>query len=1099
MARARLVNAKEFVRAALTAHAPRAAPPTLPRNTSASSRFQPPAYLEVARAGDASRAKESWKSASSSRRWARDAQGAASKARPAAHTPRVLLAIDYGEAKCGVALCDYDADRFRDLKALRTRQPLAAIQAGAAGGAETHQGSARYAAPANEADPEARAHAGLLQSISSLVRKHGVTGIVVGVPLGGPGDTSAARARTARFLRILCGFEGLAVPVTVADETGSSAEARRQLRLEVGERRAASRGPHAAGRWKRHAGDGKSVTLGEGATRRVDGVAARVFLESFVARLRALDAASQREQGAGSAQRQAAAEGHFRHDGHASDGPDHPPLDSSPESDGGTPLAQWAAMSMPDGPATSRGRARGKGRGPAGIDPLLEEDFDPDRGFDGGAARASSAAAELGSWGSEADSMDDDYGRASGDTSESDEALFPARLVPTSAVSPERRSDRVKDLKRVKSKARTMESRRARGEGTAPSEALQRAIGVGRAVSSRALPANPLQDIVHAAADAAAEAASDDSAFAGLGAFGSAGRVSGQSSPSPYLGAGVDVSFADVAARKRRGALSRELPVVDAGLWDLTKQSASATGDRAGGVGGARDAGLGRRAGGEGGQLKASGGAAGADAASGRAALGGANGGPAGEAWRGGHGHGDGAGHGAGANGSVGTDAGGDGPGGASHRQASQKHRRSVAPGATPGSLADHPSSEGRPAERSPARQSRRAMLLGGAGWLRSSVGERSVGAAIRAADRKFLEAQAAAAGEGAAADGAPGRGAAEAVAALGPGAHGQPADAVAESSPDADASGMDSAERRRVRARVREVAAQLAAEAEAGGSESDAGGGAGGFPGSQSMTAGELEDASIEELMQQAGLVSGPGGQGTAADRIARDILADMGMAPDTTDSDLEGWGDATEEEDGETRGSEEAGEWSDDVGVGADVLHGVEFAAASGSSAWASLAGAVSSSLRGGSRTPITSPPPQEKPFRPGDAPRAPRSLPHAEVYEQWAETARASEGDADGAAPDGSRPARDGESFEAQFQRTGRSVVDSIVGADADEEEQRIRAAASQRREAMTVDEEGNVFSPFATTPAARRTQGRRRRRPARQTPPPLAADDVPDDRA
>ncbi|KAA0163112.1 hypothetical protein FNF31_02935 [Cafeteria roenbergensis] len=264
-------------------------------------------------------------------------------------------------------------------------------------------------------------------------------------------------------------------------------------------------------------------------------------------------------------------------------------------------------------------------------------------------------------------------------------------------------------------------------------------------------------------------------------------------------------------------------------------------------------------------------------------------------------------------------------------------------------------------------------------------------------------------------------------------------------------------------------------------------------------MTAGELEDASIEELMQQAGLVSGPGGQGTVADRIARDILADMGMAPDTTDSDLEGWGDATEEEDGETRGSEEAGEWSDDVGVGADVLHGVEFAAASGSSAWASLAGAVSSSLRGGSRTPITSPPPQEKPFRPGDAPRAPRSLPHAEVYEQWAETARASEGDADGAAPDGSRPARDGESFEAQFQRTGRSVVDSIVGADADKEEQRIRAAASQRREAMTVDEEGNVFSPFATTPAARRTQGRRRRRPARQTPPPLAADDVPDDRA
>lgn len=102
-----------------------------------------------------------------------------------------MLGLDLGEARIGVAVSDPDR---------RMAIPV---------------GTVRTGAPAD------------LRAIAALLREHGATEIVVGLPLSMSGERGAAAAHAERFARVL--GEHLGVPVHLQDERLTTVEADRRL------------------------------------------------------------------------------------------------------------------------------------------------------------------------------------------------------------------------------------------------------------------------------------------------------------------------------------------------------------------------------------------------------------------------------------------------------------------------------------------------------------------------------------------------------------------------------------------------------------------------------------------------------------------------------------------------------------------------------------------------------------------------------------------------------------------------------------------------------------------------------------------------------
>jgi len=106
--------------------------------------------------------------------------------------PGRALGLDLGDARIGVAISDDER---------RLAVPL---------------GTVRTGAPAD------------LRAIAQLVREHGVTVVVVGLPLVMSGTGGARAAHAERFAEALRGV--LDVPVELQDERLSTVEAERALR-----------------------------------------------------------------------------------------------------------------------------------------------------------------------------------------------------------------------------------------------------------------------------------------------------------------------------------------------------------------------------------------------------------------------------------------------------------------------------------------------------------------------------------------------------------------------------------------------------------------------------------------------------------------------------------------------------------------------------------------------------------------------------------------------------------------------------------------------------------------------------------------------------
>ena len=106
--------------------------------------------------------------------------------------PGRVLGLDLGGSRIGVAVSDPER---------RVAVPLGTIRTGA---------------PAD------------LRAVAALVREHGVTEVVVGLPVSLSGAPSEASAHAERFAGALRGFLG--VPVVLHDERLSTVEAERALR-----------------------------------------------------------------------------------------------------------------------------------------------------------------------------------------------------------------------------------------------------------------------------------------------------------------------------------------------------------------------------------------------------------------------------------------------------------------------------------------------------------------------------------------------------------------------------------------------------------------------------------------------------------------------------------------------------------------------------------------------------------------------------------------------------------------------------------------------------------------------------------------------------
>jgi putative pre-16S rRNA nuclease len=106
--------------------------------------------------------------------------------------PGPVLALDLGQARIGVAISD---------GARRVAVPL---------------GTVRTGAPSD------------LKAIGAMARDHGVTAVVVGLPLRLSGERGPEAAHAERFAEALRGFLG--IPVELQDERLSTVEAERGLR-----------------------------------------------------------------------------------------------------------------------------------------------------------------------------------------------------------------------------------------------------------------------------------------------------------------------------------------------------------------------------------------------------------------------------------------------------------------------------------------------------------------------------------------------------------------------------------------------------------------------------------------------------------------------------------------------------------------------------------------------------------------------------------------------------------------------------------------------------------------------------------------------------
>jgi RNase H-fold protein (predicted Holliday junction resolvase) len=180
--------------------------------------------------------------------------GARAIARVVARSPaKRILALDYGVSKTGVALCDLDSDRFCDLRPIRAADLPRPTPAPEAPVHHTPH-SRSYVAPTP-------ARSALAERVAMLIAQHQASALLVGLPLGPTGLSTPACQRVVKFLKELRESGLISVPVAVADEYGTSIAAK-QLLL----------------RGKKRLGGRDMV--------RVDGMAARVMLESYVEALR---------------------------------------------------------------------------------------------------------------------------------------------------------------------------------------------------------------------------------------------------------------------------------------------------------------------------------------------------------------------------------------------------------------------------------------------------------------------------------------------------------------------------------------------------------------------------------------------------------------------------------------------------------------------------------------------------------------------------------------------------------------------------------------------------------------------------------------------
>jgi putative pre-16S rRNA nuclease len=120
--------------------------------------------------------------------------GTAARGGPASHPrpkPGPALGLDLGQARIGVAISDPER---------RVAVPVGTIRTGA---------------------PED------VKAIAAIVRDHGVTQIVVGLPLGLSGTRGEAADHAEKFAQALRGF--LDIPVALQDERLSTVQAERGL------------------------------------------------------------------------------------------------------------------------------------------------------------------------------------------------------------------------------------------------------------------------------------------------------------------------------------------------------------------------------------------------------------------------------------------------------------------------------------------------------------------------------------------------------------------------------------------------------------------------------------------------------------------------------------------------------------------------------------------------------------------------------------------------------------------------------------------------------------------------------------------------------
>lgn len=110
-----------------------------------------------------------------------------------ATAPRRVLAVDYGDARTGLAATDWTGTIEVPLPRLELRDP-----------------------------------AELAQAIAAIVRERETEVVVVGMPLGSAGNAGQRAQRTAAFCKLL--QAAVAIPVVAVDESFSTDEAHERLK-----------------------------------------------------------------------------------------------------------------------------------------------------------------------------------------------------------------------------------------------------------------------------------------------------------------------------------------------------------------------------------------------------------------------------------------------------------------------------------------------------------------------------------------------------------------------------------------------------------------------------------------------------------------------------------------------------------------------------------------------------------------------------------------------------------------------------------------------------------------------------------------------------